>query len=138
MAACNVEINSLPGITGCPPDSTKVLLIGVPSLVSLNNPGGYGLITWIDLVNCIVGEKEPLRLIVGEDGAPEDGSSIWQNDSLKGLGGENGRIQIFIDNAPLTNYGATKAFDFDPVTGTIDWGTNDFYAGMNVYVNLNQ
>lgn len=87
----------------------------------------------------------PLIGIVDGGGAtdPVSGVSTFQNDFLIGLGAtNNGRIQIFIDDTSMTNFGINQNIDFDPVTGTIDlnynFSGNTWQSGSGLYVNRNQ
>ncbi len=137
--SCNTEISSLPLLNSCPPGSAKFLIIAVPALITTDNPGGYGQITYSELVSCLNQSDEPLRLIVDEDGAPVSNATAWINTALIGLGGTSGRIQIIIDNGIQVNYGANKYFDYDPSTGTITLRDgNTWQAGSTVWVWLNQ
>lgn len=137
---CNIALETLPMLSGCP-DDNEWFIVG-------NATGGYGTFgygrrRWGDLKNCI-GGKLPLKAIVGRGGTndPVSGSSVWQNNLLKGLGlTSNNEIQIFVSDVPLSNYGENITFYYDPIAGTIDInnGTgNTWIGGSGIYVDLNQ
>lgn len=137
---CNIEMATLPMLSGCPEDN-EWFLVG-------NATGGFGQYRyarrrWADLKNCI-GGKKPLIAIVGRGGEndPEADSTVWQSDLLKGLGStNNNKIQIFIDDVPQSNFGVDTSFYYDPVAGTIDIdnGTGNRYINESgIYVDLNQ
>jgi hypothetical protein len=94
LPSCDLEISGLPELTTCPTGVEKILLIGVPSLVTENNPGGYGLLKWETLISCIGGSsKIPIQFIVGSGGefVPNDGDDEYNNPNLAG----NNRYLIF-------------------------------------------
>lgn len=87
----------------------------------------------------------PLIGIVDGGGAddPVSGISTYQNNKFIGLGSTNsGRIQIFIDDTSMTNFGINQNMIFDNVTGTIDlnynFSNNTWQAGSGLYVDRNQ
>lgn len=85
--------------------------------------------------------KPPLVGIV-DGGGPDDpvsGTSIYQNNKLKGLAqANNQRCQIEIDGGILQNFGNQISFILDNVPGEIDLDPNEFQPGQTLYIDLNQ
>lgn len=87
----------------------------------------------------------PLVFVVdrGQPDDPVSGTSIWQNNKLKGLGAANNNfISIMLDSGIITNYGANKNMEYNATTGTIDLAYNgnnaQWNAGSGGSVDLNQ
>jgi len=79
----------------------------------------------------------------GNPDDPVSGTSIWQNNKLKGLGASNGnRISIVLDSGIVTNYGTNQNMYYDHVAGEIDLNyngnNNTWQAGSGGSVDLNQ
>lgn len=137
---CNVELATLPVLSGCP-DDNEWFLVG-------NATGGYGTYRyarrrWADLKGCM-SSKVAIRAVVGRGGAndPIKDSSVWQSNDLKGLGStSNNEIQIVVAENTMSNYGDNTSFYYDPVAGTIDINNgsgNTWVEGSSVFVDLNQ
>lgn len=72
---------------------------------------------------------------------PITGSSIYQNDLLKGFAQSNGyKFYIIVGGAIWQNFGTdSNQFTFDQVTGTINFNGNiTWYDGMTIVIDLNQ
>lgn len=130
--ACNIPIDELNVLSSCPTSGEYILFFNVQG-----EPALMALRTWQTILGCI-GGKGVLNLIVGESGAPQNGESTWQSDSLIGLGGTLGRIQITLGEVPMSSYGGNASFSFDNTSGTINIFPNTFYEPDSLNVNLNQ
>jgi hypothetical protein len=141
MACQGEELSSLPVLLGCPSDTEKVLVMGA---IGGMGAGGYALRNWKDLKACILGSvKLPYIGVVGRGRtSPHDpvaGSSILQDDLLKGLGSTNdGNIQMVIDSTLMSTYGVDASFTYDPSTGTINISPNVFVNQSGVQIDRNQ
>lgn len=75
----------------------------------------------------------------GNPGDPVGGSMLYQDARLVGLGAANfGRIQIFVNNIPETNFGVSSSFNFDNTTGIIDRDPITWIDLDGLYIDLNQ
>lgn len=67
---CTQEVNQLPVLTTCPVGTEKILLSGIPSFVTSNNPGGYGIISFAAMFGCIAASlaksRKRVQFIVGD------------------------------------------------------------------------
>lgn len=82
---------------------------------------------------------KPLMLIVGEDGAPVENESTWQNDSLIGVGvTNNGRVMFSIDTIPMINFGNSTNFTFNTETGEVNISPSVWVAESAIVFDLNQ
>lgn len=74
---------------------------------------------------------------------PISGTSIFQDDSLIGLGATNGgNIQINYGEVIRSSFGSGQTFTFDNVTGEIDLDFNgsgeQFFTGSSLWIDRNQ
>lgn len=117
---CEVELSSLPLLSGCPANNEWVLF---GNATGGQGAGGYARRLWSDIKACLAGTFNPLVFIVGRGEAtdPIAGQSTWTSTVLQNLGASNGYlIQFVMDNAIYTNYGAAQNMTYDRVAGTID------------------
>ncbi len=110
--------------------------IPAKSIVNIVQASNY---SWIVASLSTQGNTETpkrLMLIVGEDGAPNAGDKIWQNDNLIGLGGIQGRIAFQVDLQTYINFGNNSNCTFDNLTGTVDITPNEFQENSSIEVDL--
>lgn len=68
----------------------------------------------------------------GNPNDPVSGTSVFQNNSLKGLGStNNGKITILYAGVPRNNYGEFQNFNYNPTTGEIDLNYNSSLETWN-------
>ena len=143
MATCNQEISGLPVINTCIDNNTYVLITGEPSLKTMNNPNGYGLVKWGVLKGCIGSGIKPIIGVSGRGQAqdPINGTSTYQNNNLAGIGQtNNGEFQFLIDGAVWQNFGINgNQFTFNQLTNTISFPVGfQWYDGSSIFIDLNQ
>lgn len=136
MAACvKTYRQSADVVDSCPNDPDLLLFVNDANLAVFR--------TWEKIKEClsVSGALPPLIGVTGDGGAndPVEDSSFFQSADLVGLGStNNGRIMIFIDNIPQTNFGSNPSFIFDNSLGLIDISPNSFPLGSGLYVDRNQ
>src|SRR6185312_5193337 len=137
--ACTQELNGLPVINGCP-GSNEIFFVA--NAIGGQQPGGYGWRKWSDIKNCIVGTVVPPYIGVvdrGNQGDPISGTSMFQDNSLIGLGAtNNGDIQMVIDEVLMSTFGLNASFTYDPILGEVDISPNTFQPGSGVFIDRNQ
>ncbi len=136
---CGISYSSLPVLSGCPGDN-ETFLVG--NAIGGTGPGKYGVRKWSDIKVCISASAKPPLIGVVDGGGEDDpvsGGDTFQSDKFIGLGSTNaGKVLIFIDNIPQTNFGTNISFILDNVTGLLDISPNKWFAGSSLYVDLNQ
>lgn len=83
--------------------------------------------------------KLPIAGTVGDEGLPQAGESVYQDNRIKNLGATNdGNIQFLLAGTPYSNFGTNEAFDYDATTGTITLLFGTFPEGADFSIQLNQ
>lgn len=104
---CDQEISGLPVLNSCPVGSEYILLIGVSYLITLQNPGGYGLISYSNFIKCQQPNIQPLegnrkypQIVVKDSGSlivtGQTDFTIFDNDAADGF------VYIFKGGGTLT------------------------------------
>lgn len=136
---CSKELADLPLLFGCPSDY-EWFIVG-------NAEGGFGKYKYArrafaQIKNCIIGVVRPPYIGVVDRGNPTDpvsGTTVFQDDSLIGLGAtNNGDIQIVIDDVLMSTFGQNAGIAFDPATGTVTNLTGNWQAGSGLFIDRNQ
>jgi hypothetical protein len=84
-------------------------------------------------------DKLPIAGVVGEEGLPQVGESIYQDNRIKNLGSTNsGNIQFLLSGVIYSNFGSNEAFTYDAGTGTITLLYGIFSDGSDFSISLNQ
>lgn len=130
---CQININDLNVLSTCPDDSELVLFFNVGGQTT-----GTALRTWAQVKSCL-GLNPPIAGTVGNEGLPQAGESVYQDNRIKNLGATNdGNIQFLLAGTPYSNFGTNEAFDYDATTGTITLLFGTFPEGADFSIQLNQ
>jgi len=81
-----------------------------------------------------------LKVVVDETGGPVSGTSVYQNNSLIGLGSKSSdKVEIVIDKVDMYNWGGFPDFSINKITGTITMlNAYVFQPGSTLKTDLNQ
>ena len=136
MADCTKEIDQFPVLTSCPVGTEKILLSGIPSFMTPDNLGGYGLISFSTIFSCIAASlaksRKRIQFIVGD---PD--SIVSDIDAGAWVLPEEGDTQLIINipNIPVNSVevvldGSVMARDY---TDRQSYGVE--YSSSNILIN---